>query len=398
MSKRLITLSVAMAAFLAVAVVPPVASAIELTDGSGRTADTFIRAHNVGNIVMTSSAGSVECTSASLTGHLTQNGPTVSGDISSASIKGTESEERCSSPLGPMKMTFPSLPWCIRSTEAADSFEITGGNCTEATQPITFIIDVGGLACQYQRANVVGSFKTAPEEAILTISESEFAKEAGGFLCPSSTKLDMSFTLENDTEGTNPLYFVVPSPPSAIELTDGSGKTADTFIRAHNVGNIVMTSGNGSVACTSGSLTGHLTQNGPTVISGDISSASFKGTESEERCSSPLGAMKMTFPSLPWCIKTLEGTDTFEVRGGNCTEATRPITFISDVASLACQYQRANVVGSFKTAPEEAILTISESEFAKEGGSFLCPGSTKLDMTFTLENDTAGTTPLFIDK
>ena len=208
MSKRLITVFAAMAAFMALAVVPSVASAIELTDANGNTADTFIRAHNVGDTIMTAgAAGNIVCTKAEMTGHLTQNGPTlITGDISSASFKGVESEERCASSLGATKVTITSLPWCIRNLEG-DSFEVRGGKCTEAAKPLTFVLDVAGISCPYEKASVTGTFATHPEEAILTVSESEFKKEVGGgFLCPGSGKLDMKFTLENDTPGTNPLY------------------------------------------------------------------------------------------------------------------------------------------------------------------------------------------------
>ena len=192
---------------------------------------------------------------------------------------------------------------------------------------------------------------------------------------------------------------VVPSA-SAIELTNSSGKTADTFIRAHNVGNTILTTAAGNVVCTTASMTVHLTQNGPTVIAGDIQAASFKGTETEQRCAwNPgLGATKVTVTSLPWCMRSLEGTDTFEVRGGTCLEATRPLTFVLDVGPITCAYQRNNVIGTFTTSPSEAILTVSEVEFAKHAGSFLCPGSTKFDASFTLENDTGETDPLYIDK
>lgn len=196
------------------------------------------------------------------------------------------------------------------------------------------------------------------------------------------------------------VFAVVPSVASAIELRDGSEQSADTKIRAHNVGDFYMTTSAGTFVCTTAEITGHLTQNGPTAISGDIQAASFKGTASENRCASPLGPTKVTFPSLPWCVRTLDGTDSFEIRGGNCPEASRPLTIIFDIGanpSLVCQYQRANLTGSFPTSPEDAILSINEVEFAKEGGSFLCPGSTKFDASLTLENDTEGTNPLYFN-
>jgi hypothetical protein len=220
MYKRVILACAALAAFAAFAVIPAVASASEpvLTYPTGTIMpiNTKIRAHNVnGNTKMTlPGGGAVECSNSTMTGTLIQNNGVVKGNVESASFKGTESEERCTSPLGATKVTVTSLPWCLSSTEVTNGFEVRGGLCSEATRALTFTLDVAGLSCSYSRANVNGTFTTHPEDAILTISEIEFAKSGGSFLCPASGKLDMSFTLEHDPtlkeeeEGkvTNPIY------------------------------------------------------------------------------------------------------------------------------------------------------------------------------------------------
>jgi hypothetical protein len=53
---------------------------------------------------------------------------------------------------------------------------------------------------------VAGTFATHPEDAVFTVSGSEFTKTAGPETCPVSPKLDWTFTLERDEEGTKPAY------------------------------------------------------------------------------------------------------------------------------------------------------------------------------------------------
>ena len=209
MYKRVILAGAALAAFAAFAAAPAIASAAQLTypTGTVMSTETKFRAHNVGSMKMTlPSAGTLECSSSAMTGELIQNNGVIRGNIETVSFKGTESEERCSSPLGAMKVTVTSLPWCLSSTEVTDGLEVRGGRCSEASRALTFTLDVAGLSCSYSRANVIGTFTTHPEDAILTVSEAEFTKTAGSFLCPASWKLDMSFTLEHDSADTNPIY------------------------------------------------------------------------------------------------------------------------------------------------------------------------------------------------
>ena len=210
MYKRVILAGAALAAFAAFAVAPAIASAspvLTYPTGTVMPINTKIRAHNVGNTKMTlPGGGAVECSNSAMTGELIQNNGVIKGNIETASFKGTESEERCSSPLGATKVTVTSLPFCLSSTEVTNGFEVRGGLCSEASRALVFTLDVAGLSCTYSKASASGTFTTHPEDAILTVSEVEFAKSGGSFLCPASGKLDMSFTLEHDSAGTNPVY------------------------------------------------------------------------------------------------------------------------------------------------------------------------------------------------
>jgi hypothetical protein len=206
------------AALMALAVVPAVASASpELTAPTGTTlaVGSKIQATNVGNTLMSlSTGGEVVCTEAKMTGTLKANsGTLVEGDIETASFNGTEGEEKlCSSPLGPVKVTTggfaTGLPWCIKTTKTSHQFEVRGGKCSEPARAMTYIMDIGGIACPYSRAALVGTFKTHPEDALLTVSEQEFTREGTNFFCPSSGKLNMTFTLETDPVGASasPIY------------------------------------------------------------------------------------------------------------------------------------------------------------------------------------------------
>ncbi|MDQ3725366.1 MAG: hypothetical protein M3335_05685 [Actinomycetota bacterium] len=216
-----------MAAFMAFAVLPATASATndpDLTHPTGTLAKTGknnIRAKNVGVLLMTdANTGTlVECTTAHMTGDLEKNtGSLVEGSIRTATFSGTgptyQGEPECTSTnLGGLTVT-PStatngLPWCLRSTNtmATDEFQVRGNECGAAERPIRFAFDTTlFVTCVYERTTPIpGTFKTHPEDAVLSVSHVEF-KRVSGFGCPEQGFLDMSFTLETNVAGTNPLY------------------------------------------------------------------------------------------------------------------------------------------------------------------------------------------------
>jgi hypothetical protein len=204
-------------------------------------------------------------------------------------------------------------------------------------------------------------------------------------------------------------FAAVPAVASAApELVNGAGTKVATgsAITGTNVGNTVMTTSIGNVECTTAVMSGTLTKNSGTEIEGDIESASFKGTESGERCSGPLGATEVTIPSLPWCIRATKSMepDEMQVRGGKCSETSRALTFTLHGSifgfPVTCHYSKASVSGTYRTkAAGDAQVTITKQKFTREtGSSGSCPESGELDMSFTLETDTTSGSeePLYI--
>ena len=224
MHKKLILACMALAGFVAFVVLPAAASAspvlCETTVGGpcdNLPPKAIITYTNVGETLMTNSSGSVltRCTTAVLEGELTTNsGTEIEGNVTSASFTGSGSENRCTATFGNSIVTptvtaegaAHGLPWCIRATSAMepDEMQIRGGNCSEASRDIRFILDVfGGVECEYQRTTAIpGTFRTdknvgSEEDAQATITKQKFSRIRGSSLvCPSEGILDMTFKLE----------------------------------------------------------------------------------------------------------------------------------------------------------------------------------------------------------
>jgi hypothetical protein len=216
MYKKMIGAVVALA-LVAFAAVPAFASAspvlTEAVEGSNVTVPvgTFINGTNVGNTVMTTSLGNIECQTSVITGKVTKNnGTEIEGTIETASFTGTGAEGKCTTAfLGNIKVEAKKLPWCLKAGGklAADAFNVTSVACPTGAGGMEFTL-VSSLAgaCTYTKAAVEGKFSTGSPQAILTVSEQEFKKSAGGGLCPASGKLDMKFGLETDNAGHAPLF------------------------------------------------------------------------------------------------------------------------------------------------------------------------------------------------
>jgi len=183
---------------------------------------------------------------------------------------------------------------------------------------------------------------------------------------------------------------------------NGATVATGTFIQATNEGNIVFETGVGPVTCTGSTLTGQVTTNSGTEIAGDVEKATYTGSAPEGKCTSTwLGDIKPDPEALPWCIKAggKLATDTFEIRGGKCSEATKSLQFTLTGASN-CTYTRANVTGSYNTGGTQAILTIGASQtFTKTAASpFICPTTGTLAGKYKLETDEATPTALTISS
>jgi len=209
-------------ALAAFAVMPAMASAANtptvVENGTAITTNTKILATNVGTTKMTTSLGTMECSTAILTGELISNTTgNVKGIITEAKVGGTGAtqtgapEPECTTEaiFGGDTTVTPALtpatnglPWCFEATSAmaTDEFQVRGNSCANVARPIRFAMDITSIGtCVYQRTTAIpGKYTTSTTDSTLSISEVEFPKLEGGFACPSSGKLDMTFTMETD--------------------------------------------------------------------------------------------------------------------------------------------------------------------------------------------------------
>jgi hypothetical protein len=223
MGKKLISACMALAAFAAFAVMPATSSALTVTEPTGTALVTPVNVlgTNVGNSNLFTSIGTVECSTDALTGSLTNNNAaTIKGTITSASFKGTASEERCTGPLGATTVITTEgngVPWCVEAKESGDVAEIRGNSCANASRPITFVLKGAGLTCRYTRTeSVKGTFTTdtpagSTQDLVIHIPRSATGsnftrEEVSTFGCPASGEFEASFTLETDEATVKPLY------------------------------------------------------------------------------------------------------------------------------------------------------------------------------------------------
>jgi len=222
MSKKLMTGLLALVALAALALPAAAAASPEIGETSGGVftklaSGSKIQGTSLAPSKMTSPGGTVltECSTASMTGELTENsGTSIKGTISAASFTNAGGAA-CSTFFGGTATVTTNvgngLPWCLQSAKE-DKFEVRGNACSAASRSITFVLDTSTAGvCKYNSSVFpVGTFTTdvAPSnsDAILSLTKAGlWTKEEGSFLCPSEASLDMEFTLE--TDGTSiPLY------------------------------------------------------------------------------------------------------------------------------------------------------------------------------------------------
>lgn len=212
MSTKLIISCMAVAAF----VLPATASATndpQLTDGVTLvpTGTTIVSTAAEVRFTTTEGAGLVTCTSAKMTGTLKANsGSKVEWEIlkGSALFQGTGAVHahnglpECTGSFGNFYTTVP-MALCIRSdaTMVTDEYQVNGGACGTGGRVKFIIGSTTAGACEYESTGAIkGTYTTGGSEAKLTTintsAGSGSTKIAGGFLCPSSFALAMTFSLE----------------------------------------------------------------------------------------------------------------------------------------------------------------------------------------------------------
>jgi hypothetical protein len=211
MFKKLIMSCMAAAAFVAF-VLPATASALndpQLTKSGGGLASVGETVVGTGaNTEFTTTAGGhqVTCSTAKLTGKVTKNsGSAVYGEIpkGSAIFSGTGPPHahnglpECTGTFGNAYITV-TTPLCLKADSAllTDEFIVTG--CTSKVKYIIGSTTAGN--CEYETTGAVqGDYTTGGAEAKLTVRNtsagSGATKISGGFLCPSSGALKMTFGL-----------------------------------------------------------------------------------------------------------------------------------------------------------------------------------------------------------
>jgi hypothetical protein len=195
---------------------------------------------------------------------------------------------------------------------------------------------------------------------------------------------------------------LAPAASASPVLTEkGTALAPGAEISATNVGNVVRTSGFGNLTCTGSTWHLKVLANGAAVETGnsieaEVESAVFTGTETEERCTG-FGAERITSKNLPWCLQAggQLAADTFEIRGGKCSEAAKPITWIMHTAFGECAFSAPKLAGTFTTGESQAHLTIERQEATRETGQF-CISAFKWDATYSLETTASPFTPLTI--
>jgi len=211
------------------------------------------------------------------------------------------------------------------------------------------------------------------------------------------------------------LTALLPTSSFAKEVTlqepIGTKVPVGTKLTATNtdvVAKITDANGNTLAECTSVSMTGTLVKNEPAAVEATIEKAEIKGTVGitphTTHCASSLGGplTPTTNPAtngLNWCLRSTAAmaADEAQIRGGGCTEASRPIRLVLDFSVFGeCTYQRtAAVPVTFTTSPTAANITVSKSEFTKFAGSVLCPAVEFFDLTVSFYTDNAEEKPVF---
>lgn len=211
MGKKIIgaVIAVALVAFAAVPALASASPVLTNPPGTAVPVGTAIVGTNIGNTVMTTSLGNIECQKSTVTGKVTKNnGTEIEGNIESASFTGSGSGGACTTAfLGDVTVTPKKLPWCLKANAkiGTDKFNLTSGACGGGgVMEFTLDTAIAG-ECTYTKSAVEGTYTTGGTQAVLTVSEQEFKKSAGGFLCPSTGKLDMKFGLETDGASPSPI-------------------------------------------------------------------------------------------------------------------------------------------------------------------------------------------------
>jgi hypothetical protein len=283
---------------------------------------------------------------------------------------------------------------------ANDEAQVIGGECGGVKRSITFRLDNAffGFNCNYVSASggkesntIKGTYTTdtSPEHSdlIVHIKAQEFIKDAeSSAFCPKKNFLFLTATLETqefpakrstppEKTDTSPVsaslirerkwfkctrslvitvcmtfaaLVVLPATASAINtpvLTQPTGTALEkgALIKITNVGEVLLREGpNQSVIyqCPVAQFTGTLIINLSNTVEANITSSTFTGDGAGNACTPGFEWTN----SLPWCLRSdeLMKDDEFQLVGGECGGAWRPVTFSLGFGGVNCNYVSAS--------------------------------------------------------
>jgi hypothetical protein len=206
----------ALVAFAAFAVGPATASAENkpqlLESGTALATGAKIVGTNVGSTFFTDTSGNtlVDCSTTKLAGTVTKNTiGAVEGEIttfdfsSTGAVSAHNGLNECTGSFGNAYYTLSTLPLCLRSTStmATSEFQVSSGKCAGGGK-VKFIMGSTTIGeCEFESGGVLkGDYKTNTSEITIrsTAAGSGSKLIRGGFFCPASTMLKMTFKLETE--------------------------------------------------------------------------------------------------------------------------------------------------------------------------------------------------------
>jgi hypothetical protein len=200
-------------------------------------------------------------------------------------------------------------------------------------------------------------------------------------------------------------FAVLPATAMATnspQLKEGETALATgSKIVATNVGSTLFTNTTGTtlVDCNNAKLSGTLTKNTVGGVEGEITTFDFSGTGSfsthnnANECTGSFGDAWITVVSNPLCVRSTSAMATleFQVSSGKCGEEGGKVKFIIGSTTVGeCEYETTGVVkGDYETNTSKMTVrhTQEGSGAKKIRGSFFCPSSGMLKMTFALETE-----------
>src|SRR6185436_7733069 len=229
------------------------------------------------------------------------------------------------------------------------------------------------LDCSYNgvglKATAKGSLLSTQKNGEVSMAQQSTNKEAGGFLCPSTSKLDITTT-----------------PLSATYITGLATTLCDTDAEVCPGGHIVTHVHEISVSkaklLASVKTTAPFTVECDTLFLGDTVAETSKPLIIEGKFTyTNCGDCTVTEENGPAEIKVLkESHETASVVGEG-------LVHVECEEALDCSYigvgLKATAKGSLLSTQKNGEVSMAQQSTNKEAGGFLCPSTSKLDITTT---------------